>query len=124
MGMGEPDDAWYERNGIAFQELCDLLSDIGEDCYCASWLIDIEHSVWAMLGSKEPIEFGMGSVSPADLERAEALGKAIGGWARYEQGPRFVPADEWVQRHAEWMDKTTPKQDEKQFPWARRATNG
>lgn len=114
-----------EQDGMAeFHELCELLSEISEACYCAGWLHDVEHKVWAMLGSKEPVEFGMGDVSPTDLERAEALSKAIGGWAQYEQGPRFVSAGEWARRHAEWVDERTPKRDEVQFPWARRATNG
>lgn len=109
---------------VEFHELCDLLSEISESCYFAGWLHDVEHEVWDMLGSKEPVQYGMSHVSPTDLARAEALSKAIGGWVQYEQGPRFVPAGEWARRHAAWVNKRTPKRDEVQFPWARRVVNG
>lgn len=117
-------EAWYERHGRDFHSLCELLEAISEDCYCAGWLDDVEHSVWAMLGSKEPVEFGMGSVSLAGLARAKELSKSIGGWARYDQGPSPVPMAEWLERHAQWEQARRPKADAVQFPWARRVVDG
>ena len=81
------------------EKLFDIMSDISEEHYCASWLIGLEHSLWqAALGTDNDWRYGLGRIEPASLEMLRALSKELNGWQTFE---RFVPMDEWLKIYDE-----------------------
>ncbi len=83
---------------MAEWELAELMGDISEDCYCAGWMMGLEHALWAMvLGG--PREYGMGEVTEEQVARLKQLSDACGGWIVWSEGDgeTFVPLEEWEQ---------------------------
>ena len=64
------------------------MSDISENTWFATWLIDLEFILWNAIhgGPREPF-------SDEDLRELEELSTLVGGWHTYE---RFIPLDEWL----------------------------
>lgn len=78
-------------------ELEALMSDISEECWCASWLIGLEFNLWAFCRG-EPGEYGMGRVGHVEIHQLKKLSERADGWWRFEE---FVPMDEWLLIYAE-----------------------
>ena len=70
---------------------------ISECCWCASWVPDLEFSLWSMLLGG-PRQFGMGDVSDADVDALRGLSDRAGGWWRWSERECvevFVSFDDW-----------------------------
>ena len=94
------------------QELCNTMSAISEDCYCASWLDGLEYSLWAAMQYPNipgELHGAMMEIDLEKLDRCRELSSALGGWIIWvsdltdppalpgeEWGPRFVTMDEWT----------------------------
>ncbi|MCC6314195.1 MAG: hypothetical protein IT337_09270 [Thermomicrobiales bacterium] len=78
-----------------------LMSDISEDCYCASWLVGLEYSLWHVVEGAD--QFGMCFFGPDDLRVSQlrSLRDLSGYWAvwSHEVGDAvLISVDEWRSR--------------------------
>jgi hypothetical protein len=91
-----------ELNEYRKRELYQLMSDISEDCYCASWLIGNERHLWrAITDPNDDHRYGMGEISEEDIARLRLLSQQVNGWWVWEDdGPDFISLDEWKRRLA------------------------
>lgn len=90
-----------------------LISEESEENYCATWLIDCEHTLWAAAqwaaeNSAGDFEWGMGHVKRRTLATMLELAERSGSWVRWTtvgdgEGVRAVPLPEWCALHAEWV---------------------
>ncbi len=63
------------------------MSDISEDTWFASWLIDLEFILWEAVQGGTSEQF-----KEKDLRELAELSALVGGWHDYK---RFIPLDEW-----------------------------
>lgn len=94
--------------------LADAMSDVSEDCWCATWMHDCEYELWAMLAGEWPAglvedgacEWGMSKVTAAEIENLRRLSADAGGWCRWDPdfgawgGVVLVAMEEWVRLYA------------------------
>lgn len=90
------------------RELHDLMSDISEDCWCAGWLLNNEHTIWEALQGGDRT-YGQGEIDAERLERIRALSAELDGWIVWiddrdepgmpveQWGCRFVPLATWLE---------------------------
>lgn len=100
-------------------ELQDLMTDISQRCWCAGWMLGIEHDLWDLLETNGG-DLGMGYVSLEEADKLRALSKKLGGWVAWMEqeergnpdelamGETFLPLDAWKARHAAWEAKKPP----------------
>lgn len=104
-----PANAHESRDPVAARALALLMSETSEDCMCAGWLIDCEHTLWRMLSEpNETHEWGLSEVVPDILQALQRLSEKCGGWIRWRdvaKGEWFVPLDDWLERHAAYERK-------------------
>lgn len=71
-----------------------LMSEISEECWCAGWLIGLEHILWeAVTGKQTKI------CSPEEIEHLRYLSEKCGGWIIWDDqatGEKFAPMEEWL----------------------------
>lgn len=60
--------------------LAAAMSDISETQYCASWLIDNEFNVWALVREMIPNHYGLSPVEQSKLDRVWELHQKTDGW--------------------------------------------
>lgn len=89
----------------AAAQLAAEMSEISEHYYCAGWLIGLEFSLWPFVAdtSGEQHYFGMGTLSPAEVENLRTLSQKARGWWRWDEdlgGEVFVPLAEWERLYA------------------------
>ena len=86
-------------NCCLIQALCEKESE----ALSANWLYDIEHDVWEAVqrGSWESKSAGLIDAS-AYAEGVKLIADAIDGWV---DSDGFVPMNEWLKRHKEWLNK-------------------
>lgn len=83
----------------AAMRLRDFMSDLSENCSCASWLSECEVTLWSF--SQEPgvdHRWDMSYVRSAHTKELRRLSDAARGWWRWDNdagGPVFVPLDVW-----------------------------
>lgn len=85
------------RDSEAAVALNVIMARISESCWCASWVPDLEFSLWSMLQGG-PRQFGMGDVSDAELDALRRLSDRAGGWWRWSEQECvevFVSFEEW-----------------------------
>lgn len=77
-------------------DLYDRMSEISEDCFCASWIYDNEYNIWDAIvnGDTSPAYPRM---KPRLLRRCQLLSMEIGGWIYWTDGPQFVPMAQWLE---------------------------
>lgn len=88
---GDPDAA---------ERLRSLMSDLSEDCWCAGWLSDCEHSLWGFV-TEGPGRWGMGAVDQLAVDELRCLSDKAGGWWTWSDaldGNAFMPMAEWLAR--------------------------
>lgn len=88
-------------------DLYDRMSEISEDCHCASWIIGNEYVIWEALTSSDSAE-ARGGMNPRLLKRCQMLSVEIDGWIFWADtdtradspckrgGPRFAPMAQWI----------------------------
>lgn len=87
--------------------LLNVMRDISEDHWCASWMGGLEHELWRMLVNGSDGTYGMGELSTEEIDDLRRLHEKAGGWWYWhdekaepgldplEFGPRFVSTDRW-----------------------------
>jgi hypothetical protein len=87
-------------------KLRDLMSDISEECYCATWLIDCEFELWEMLETG-PRKWGVGEVTAEQIVELKSLHHRCAGWVMFQDGVGevFVDKREWKGILAEYNRK-------------------
>ena len=87
-------------------ELAQLISEVSEDCYCAGWLSDCEHTLWDMANDPSAdLRWGMGEVPRASLRRMLKLAECTDHWVRWDDqrgGVHPIDLDAWKRKHAAW----------------------
>jgi len=101
------------------------LEHISQEHYCASWLCDIEHSIWEHLINPDPQPTGddlFWDWPGAELGPLRKLAADCKGWVRFNDKAAdffdsrlFVPMDEWVKLHAEHAGKEMTEDQRKRF---------
>lgn len=99
-------DTARSKSPEAVEVLAAVVSDISEEQWCASWLIDCEFYFWAGW-----------HCSVRDLDELQALHDECGGWVVYElakgdepdPGWIFLPTAEWLPRFEAWAARRNPK---------------
>jgi len=90
--------------------LIDLMSDISEDAYCASWMSKCEYGIWEAIHTNG--HYGMTVIARDEAMRLRVISRLIGGWVQWEWGnsddPVFVPMDEWQRMSELWNGAATP----------------
>lgn len=93
--------------------LARLMSEISEWCYCAGWLIDLEHYLWQhVIGDPKPLAFP--SIKKGEVEDLRELSNLAGGWIAWDTedpGECFVPLEDWEKHHAEWRELEEPEKE-------------
>lgn len=79
------------RDRAAALTLQELMSEISEECYCASWLSGLEFDLWRAV-EEGPRPYGQGDITAANVAELRRLSDACGGWWHDE---RFVTLDKW-----------------------------
>jgi len=86
----------------AARQLFALMSDISENCWCASWLSGCEYSLWRFVRAGVATSWGQADVSVEELRSLMDLSLACNGWWTWNAelgGEVFVQFDEWVKRY-------------------------
>ena len=91
---------------VAARHLCDHMSVLSEECYCAGWLFGCEFTLWHFVLTG-PGEWGMGRVEQSNIDELRALSERCGGWVvwREDIGNAFVPLAEWLPTYAAEQDR-------------------
>lgn len=77
--------------------LREVMSDISEDQYCASWLCDLEFILWSIVRGGRKL-FGDGKLKKAELQSLKSLHKKANGWWYFDPqvGTQlFITTEEW-----------------------------
>lgn len=70
-----------------------LMTGISEECWCAGWMSGLEYDLWQ---AKRGMSYGQGVITDRQSDLLRLLSEEAGGWWRWtEDGPQFVPLDEW-----------------------------
>lgn len=84
-------------------ELCKLMSDISEDCYCAGWMDGNEYRLWtAVTDPNDDRAYGQDVIDTNDIARLRTLSGSLGGWIVCSDDDYelyFVPIEEWKARY-------------------------
>lgn len=103
LDLWEIEDKFPDERAPA-EQLVALMSELSEDCYCAGWLHDCEHTLWGMIAHGDDLRWGIGAVIPGALATLKRLAGEIGGWPVWDRGSgiRVAPMAEWLPMHAAW----------------------
>jgi hypothetical protein len=88
------------------------MSEISENCYCASWLIGLEYTLWSILTRAPedtyPVQWGQEDINLTEAADLKRLSEECGGWIVWDNevsnpgagfplsGNRWVPMDTWL----------------------------
>jgi hypothetical protein len=78
-------------------DLFDRMSEISEECLCASWIHGIEYRIWDAITQGDPGPGHPYKMNPRLLRRCQQLADEVGGWIRWTNGPQFVPMVQWLE---------------------------
>lgn len=96
-----------EPNGVPWQPLAALMSEISEEHWCAGWDADLEFRLWRQ-AQGAPFVGGDWSDDVCEDDRAQLrrLSAACGGWVYWKSsddgqwregdGRTFIPLAEWL----------------------------
>lgn len=79
----------------AFRQLCDLMSDISEDGYCAGWMMGVERALWQRAVDGVGRVYGQTEVRLETLQRLRDLAELAGGWPAGYEATEPTPFDAW-----------------------------
>ncbi len=86
--------------------LRELMSELSEDAYCASWHPDTEYRLWEILKGERDAWMRLDAKDPR-IVTLRRLRAATGGWWRWNPAlddgwgdPEFVPTETWQQIYA------------------------
>lgn len=81
----------------AARELLQLMSDLSEEAYCASWMTGIEFQLWEMLHGGERA-YGNSVITLAELGQVRDLSGRCDGWWMWHEGldgEIFIRLEPW-----------------------------
>ena len=74
------------------------MSEISEDCYAATWLIDLEFILWNTI-QIGPCDVGFSKITYSEIFMLKKLSEEAEGWFywpdRVKEGPVYVTMEEW-----------------------------
>lgn len=95
--------------GIKAEELCQLMSNISEYCYCAGWMMGLEYSLWDIVNNPQNRSYGFSEVSLEDIDNLKKLSSELNGWIIWKDdnfgftreeidkwGNYFVAIEDWL----------------------------
>jgi hypothetical protein len=87
--------------------LVQKMGDISEDHWAASWLIDMEYSLWGIMQGDRTPDFGMGAITDQEKRELSELCGDAGGWFYFDEKTMktFVPLFKWLEMYAAWRAK-------------------
>lgn len=108
-------EAWQgERNtrGLSWAaaDLCDFMSQISEDCYCAGWLTSLEFELWACV-MNGPVHKGNWDITQSHIDRLRFLARRCGGWIIWDTDAKhqtWIAIDEWLERYRRHVQGERP----------------
>lgn len=80
-----------------------LMTGISEELWCAGWVTGLERSLWLMVVEAEGGKFGMGDLTPRQVQLLRLLAEESGVWWTWPKdadSPECVPLDEWRAKFA------------------------
>lgn len=80
----------YDIKELLAEKLCDLMSQVSEDCWCAGWLIGLERSLYRIVFCGASRDFGMGVVSQDDVDKIKALAVESDSWWHWVDHEDFL----------------------------------
>jgi hypothetical protein len=84
-----------ESLNAAQRLLVNRMSQLSEETYAASWLIDLELCLWRAVVDG-PAGTILGPNGHNEVEELKWMSDAAGGWFTWgEDGPEFLPMEEW-----------------------------
>lgn len=105
-------EIWQESQKSASPDaayhLCELMSQISEDCYFAGWLKGNEKVLWDMVhsdGTEDSRRYGIAIVDASDLAQLGSLMDECKGWWIFEEEDpheKFITLDEAKEYFATW----------------------
>lgn len=105
------------------QRIIEILRHVSKEDYCAGWLTNLEHIYWNSCidpddtphEGEDPFRFHWTS-RQWEVDQLRRLAAECKGWVRYsEDGPVFVPMDEWLKIHAEYTGKEMTDDQRRRF---------
>lgn len=85
-----------------------LMTGISEEFWCASWLIDLEYSLW---DATTDTKFGRRTITKRQATLLRLLSEECDGWWRYDRDhgePVFISRSDW-QEHVAARAHAAPK---------------
>jgi len=65
------------------RELANAMSEISERCYCASWMENLEFTLWDAVNDGE-MKYGQDKITNQDIERLKQLSKNCNSWIFFD----------------------------------------
>jgi hypothetical protein len=102
-------DAWGDDaqrllayGGYAALKLFAVMSFYSEEIDSAMWLGGLEHYLWeAVSGGEHTFQYG--SLTGSAVNEVKRLSEIAGGWICWEDGPRFISMEPWLEKHTAWL---------------------
>lgn len=92
LSLYEYDDSGPHRDAASAYLAC-RMSELSEEALCASWEHGLEYRIWRIgIGEEEP-----GFYNAEECERLVSLGKDLGYWWIWRDGPTRIPMSTWVE---------------------------
>ena len=88
-----------------------LMEELSEQVACAGWLDSLEHYLWYVIQSKQPLPtgvdpWGFGRILPTVRDDLRWLSELTHGWFHYPNAePEFISLDDWIPIHAQWVER-------------------
>lgn len=81
----------------AKEKLRDLMHNISQRCYCASWIVDCQYDLWTMVLGGSRDWGGYGPVTEEEVSELKRLSEECGGWWTMRH---FLPMSIWLPLYA------------------------
>jgi len=101
----------HSLNKEAAVQLQTAMSAISEKYYCAGWLLCLEYTLWGMILGTINREWGLGTVTEAEISELKQLSDTAGGWWAWDDiidAELFQPLAEWDREYHTYIDEELP----------------
>jgi hypothetical protein len=71
--------------------LLDIMLDLSETYWCASWLVNLDKALAEVLARGVPGPFGLDDMDPDDFERLRSAYEKAGGWWQWDETEEVLP---------------------------------
>ncbi len=94
----------YGLDFDTFHPLVTLMHQISEFCYCATWMDDLEYSLWHAVLSNEDIKYGQEVITQEQSQKLSELADRHRCWFVWNDNLSFptpVSLDWWIKHYKE-----------------------